>query len=42
VVVSVGSKVRRTFGQVSIRETNASEPLMTRRNALMPPKPKAL
>jgi transposase len=34
VVVSVGSKVRRKFGQVSIRETSASKPSLTRRNAL--------
>ena len=32
VVVSVGSKVRMKFGQVSIRETNESEPSITRRN----------
>jgi hypothetical protein len=31
VVVSVGSKVRREFGQVSVRETNENEPSMTRR-----------
>jgi len=38
-VVSVGSKVRRKYGQVSIRETSASEPSITRRKALQPSKP---
>jgi hypothetical protein len=33
VVVSVGSKVRGRPGQVSIGETSASEPLLTRRKA---------
>ena len=34
VVVSVGTKVRMKFGQVSIRETSASKPSLTRRKAL--------
>jgi hypothetical protein len=34
VVVSVGSKVRMKFGQVSIRETSVSKPSVTRRKAL--------
>jgi hypothetical protein len=34
VVVSVGSKARTKFGQVSIRETSASKPSVTRRKAL--------
>ena len=34
VVVSVGSKVRIKFGQVSIRETSVSKPSVTRRKAL--------
>jgi hypothetical protein len=34
VVVSVGSKVRMKFGQVSIRETSGSKPSVTRRKAL--------
>jgi len=33
-VVSVGSKVRREFGQVSIRETIEREPSLTRRNSI--------
>jgi hypothetical protein len=33
VVVSVGSKVRMKFGQVSIRETSGSKPSVTRRKA---------
>jgi hypothetical protein len=32
--VSVGSKVRMKFGQVSIRETSGSKPSVTRRKAL--------
>lgn len=34
VVVSVGTKARMKFGQVSIRETSASKPSLTRRKAL--------
>ena len=34
VVVSVGSKARMKFGQVSIRETSVSKPSVTRRKAL--------
>jgi hypothetical protein len=34
VVVSVGSKARTKFGQVSIRETSVSKPSVTRRKAL--------
>ena len=34
VVVSVGSKVRMKFGQVSIRETSVSKPSVTRRKAI--------
>ena len=34
VVVSVGSKARIKFGQVSIRETSGSKPSVTRRKAL--------
>lgn len=34
VVVSVGSKVRMKFGQMSIRETSVSKPSVTRRKAL--------
>ena len=34
VVVSVGTKARMKFGQVSIRETSASKPSLTRRKAV--------